>query len=486
MKEKGRGDVSHGSRVRSQFSGSSVLITGCSGFLGKALLEKILRCCPEVETVYVLLRSNTKNGSAAQRRLQEEIFPSSCFNQLRRVRPESLSKCRAVQGDVCLPRFGMSEEDFMLVKEHVNYVFHCAATINFNEHLKTAFKINVDSMIHLVDICKSIKKLEALIHVSTAYVNAPVRANHVIPEEFRSVPADYWQLKSRVDKMSREEVSAMTEEILESSGHWPNSYCLTKCIGELVLRDLGESLPYLIVRPTIVTCAYKEPEPGWIDTLVGPTGLVLAVAAGVLHVAPGRDDFVVDFIPVDFVVNCMLSCAWFVSSGKEGSLGRSSLKIVNIGSSGRNPIPWKFMLEAMPGYYHRHPTDKSRGPIFFRWTRSSTVYRLLDLLLHQLPAVAHDVVSRLKGGKADAARTMKKIKDALGVLKYFTMNEWFFESENMYTVLKAMSWEDMYFFDFDVRSIIWDVYFTIWSHGMKVFLLKEGPVYYDTSKRSRL
>ena len=76
------------------------------------------------------------------------------------------------------------------------------------------------------------------------------------------------------------------------------------------------SLPYLIVRPTIVTCAYKEPEPGeerrrdeswelggedageeggggegrkgrgggltgvagWIDTLVGPTGLVLAVA----------------------------------------------------------------------------------------------------------------------------------------------------------------------------------------------------------------
>ena len=120
----------------------------------QALLEKIIRCCPEVEMVYVLLRSNTKNGSAAQRRLQEEIFPSSCFDQLRRVRPESLSKCRAVQGDVCLPSFGMSEEDFMLVKEHVNYVFHCAATINFNEHLKTAFKINVDSMIHLVDICK--------------------------------------------------------------------------------------------------------------------------------------------------------------------------------------------------------------------------------------------------------------------------------------------------------------------------------------------
>eukprot|EP00960_Hanusia_phi_P027329 746762-Hanusia_phi.AAC.4 len=170
MNEKLCKSVSHLPLIRSQLSSKGILITGCSGFLGKvkgvqgetylttvvvqALLEKILRCCPEVDRVFVLLRSHTKNGMDAQRRLHEEIFPSSCFDKLRRIRPESLQKCRAIQGDVCLPKFGISEAEYMSVREDVNVVFHCAATINFNENLKTAFKINVDSVIHLVDICK--------------------------------------------------------------------------------------------------------------------------------------------------------------------------------------------------------------------------------------------------------------------------------------------------------------------------------------------
>ncbi len=31
-------------------------------------------------------------------------------------------------------------------------------------------------------------------------------------------------------------------------------------------------IPLAIVRPTIVTAAMKEPIPGWVDNLNGPTG----------------------------------------------------------------------------------------------------------------------------------------------------------------------------------------------------------------------
>ena len=35
------------------------------------------------------------------------------------------------------------------------------------------------------------------------------------------------------------------------------------------------SVPICFVRPTIVIAAEKEPYPGWIDNLNGPTGLQL-------------------------------------------------------------------------------------------------------------------------------------------------------------------------------------------------------------------
>lgn len=43
-----------------------VLVTGGTGFLGKSLLEKLLRCCDTLEKVYVLLRR--KRGVCAEQR----------------------------------------------------------------------------------------------------------------------------------------------------------------------------------------------------------------------------------------------------------------------------------------------------------------------------------------------------------------------------------------------------------------------------------
>ena len=55
-------------------------------------------------------------------------------------------------------------------------------------------------------------------------------------------------------------------------GNCPNTYAYTKAFAEQLLRQEHGQIPVAIVRPTIVTAAMKEPLPGWIDNLNGPTG----------------------------------------------------------------------------------------------------------------------------------------------------------------------------------------------------------------------
>lgn len=38
------------------FRGRHVLITGATGFMGKVLVEKLLRSCPDVACIYLLIR----------------------------------------------------------------------------------------------------------------------------------------------------------------------------------------------------------------------------------------------------------------------------------------------------------------------------------------------------------------------------------------------------------------------------------------------
>jgi fatty acyl-CoA reductase len=48
--------------VREVYRGKNVLLTGCTGFLGKVVLEKMIRSLPEVNKIFVLVRPK-KNKS---------------------------------------------------------------------------------------------------------------------------------------------------------------------------------------------------------------------------------------------------------------------------------------------------------------------------------------------------------------------------------------------------------------------------------------
>jgi alcohol-forming fatty acyl-CoA reductase len=42
--------------VKSFYSGKNILISGCTGYLAKIILEKIIRTCSDFKKIYVLMR----------------------------------------------------------------------------------------------------------------------------------------------------------------------------------------------------------------------------------------------------------------------------------------------------------------------------------------------------------------------------------------------------------------------------------------------
>ncbi len=44
-------------KIKEFYSAKNILLTGVTGFLGKVLLEKVLRAFPDIGTIYILVRA---------------------------------------------------------------------------------------------------------------------------------------------------------------------------------------------------------------------------------------------------------------------------------------------------------------------------------------------------------------------------------------------------------------------------------------------
>ena len=65
------------------YKDKTVLLTGCTGFLGKIILEKFLRSCPDVKKIFVMVRP--KRNVNPMDRIKKEILESECFNEVREI-----------------------------------------------------------------------------------------------------------------------------------------------------------------------------------------------------------------------------------------------------------------------------------------------------------------------------------------------------------------------------------------------------------------
>src|SRR6056297_3239747 len=104
------------SGVLEHLSGKQVLITGTTGFLGKVVLEKLIRTVPDIGGIYLLIRGN-KTQKNARSRFLDEVASSSVFDRLRHDDNDALesffeTRIHCITGEVTEPRFGLDAAAF--------------------------------------------------------------------------------------------------------------------------------------------------------------------------------------------------------------------------------------------------------------------------------------------------------------------------------------------------------------------------------------
>jgi fatty acyl-CoA reductase len=448
------------------YRGRCLLLTGASGFIGKQILEKLLRSCPDVEAIYVLLRSNKHQTSAGR---MKHILSTTLFDRLREENEGDISaleeKIRVVPADISRPDLGISNADKQRIIQDVSVVFHLAATVSFNEPMRVAVNLNILALRRVLELCKTIPKLDAFVHVSTAYANCNLPR---IEEKVYPPPLSPTQILDASEWMTDSMFDDITARVIVPR---PNTYTFTKSIAEQLLMNERGEIPTAIFRPSIVTATVREPIPGWIDNLNGCTGVLTAIGSGLLKAMYGVKSKTADLVPVDLVANCILATGWYTAANKDS---RKDVIVYNFTSGHLKPsLNWDYVGKKCSECFRLHPLENHTW-IPKGYVTTSRLKALYSLYIEvYVRMVGIDLVRRLLGKKPRMLRIHRSVRKMSSLMEYFTSHGWTWDTNNVAMLHEALSDHDKQTFNFDVRTIHWSTYFDNYCLGIREHLMHQ-------------
>ncbi|KAL3078001.1 hypothetical protein niasHS_012943 [Heterodera schachtii] len=448
-------------KVSPLFEGSCLLITGATGFLGKVLLENLLFTQPKIDKIFLLIRP--LNNQTIKERL-DNLLESPLFNRIRCVDETRLNKLVPISGDLKMEGIGINEQDRTALINQVTFVFHCAATVKFDEALKVAIQMNVIGTQRLVELCQQMPQLKAFVHASSAYANCNLAKTE---ERIYEQKVEVSKLVGTMEWMSDEMVEAIEDKLLEDR---PNTYTFAKAMAENQLSKSAKDLPVIIARPSIIGAIWQEPLPGWIDNLNGPTGIFASVGKGLLTDMCGDMKSVADIIPVDIVANMLI-----VAAACRSQMGQcKEIPVFHCTSGQLNPLTWERIVVYCEQFFIAFPFDECYRIPSTQFHANHNLFLANFYAKHLSVAYALDGAYRLLGKKAKFVRIYSKIWRMMEVLHYFTSRGWVFESQNALKMWERLSEEDKKLYCFDVRKVDWDKYLFDYLMGIKIYLLRES------------
>ena len=474
--------------IRQALQGKRVALTGVSGFLGTALLERLLVDIP-VARLDVVIRGDASARLAT-------ILAGSAFADARTRMGDSAfgalasSKVRPITADLAAAPPEIASD--------VDLVIHCAATVQFDPPIDDAFRMNLYGTTRLYEASGG----RPFLHVSTAYVAGVTRGiqrEELLPRsvDWRAEAETALGMRVKVEEESRrpevlerlmararsavgragpQSVAARAEahrlewveRRLVSLGRararslgWPDVYTFTKALTEMALDDLAGDNPLAIVRPSIVESALQRPFPGWIEGFRMAEPVILAYGRGALPDFPGIPEGALDVIPVDLVVNAILAVA---------AAPPERRRVYHVSSGARNPLRFRNLYELTREYFQRDPLpERGRGTFkvpVWRFAGAHALNKRMRTAERAIEAAERGVLRLPRGTFArEAARRVDRVRGRLDFVKrYAGLYGAYTDAAVVYTDERAralhetLEGSDREEFGFDPTSFTWRYY----------------------------
>uniref|UniRef100_A0A1A9VC26 Fatty acyl-CoA reductase n=1 Tax=Glossina austeni TaxID=7395 RepID=A0A1A9VC26_GLOAU len=415
------------------YKDQEIFITGGSGFIGKALIEKLLRSFPSFKEMFILLRP--KKDKTADERLQE-LLDNSIFQRARDEQPESFKKIHAIAGDCQELGLSISSEDLKRI-ENVTIIFHSAANVRFDVPFKDSIFVNLRGTHEILKIAETMTKLKAFIHVSTLYSNVD---QPCIYEKILPISADWRTTIKLAETLDGKTLDTLFKKY--SSNH-PNTYTFAKSLSEHIVNDYKNKLPVLVYRVAMTISSVDEPVTGWLDNVNGPCGLYLTASLGLSRTAYGNPHAKLNMIPCDATVHGLIISAYaVVSDSNFANNSKDSVVVLNSCYSNESLTPlWKVLRDGEI----LAPENPSEKMVWFPGgtVTSSFVGFFIRFLFGQLAlAILLDVFVRLKTGKPLLVKLQRRIFFLNKILHKFMSSDWMVENDKYKSLSALITQED--------------------------------------------